>query len=147
MNKSREDLNRSNQLKYLLARFWAGLQAIPESCIGTALTTLYWAAILEILFKAANPPANFIDRLMQPIVCIGIPICAIMIFMLCVIASAIPRGAEQIADAFRRVHVTNSAGEPPIPTSYRQKDGRAIMEVFTQGVTISQIQDNIEFSK
>ncbi|MDE7246598.1 MAG: DUF87 domain-containing protein, partial [Lachnospiraceae bacterium] len=144
MNKSREELNRSNQLKYLWARFWAGLRAIPESCIGTALTTLYWVTVLELLFKAAKPPANILERLMQPIVCIGIPVCAVMTFVLCVIASAIPWGAEQIADAFRRVHVTNSVGEPPMPTSYHQKDGRTVMDVFTQGVTISQIQDNIE---
>lgn len=81
---------------------------------------------------------------MQPLVCILVVLGSIIFFVTGVTISAIPRGAFQTADAFRRVGLTNAAGEPPLLASCRKEDGKTVIDVFTQGLTIPQLQERIE---
>lgn len=144
MIKDRNDLNRNYQFTYLRNRFQAGLKGIPGSFPRTVLATLYVVAALLLLLHAASPAGNIFARLVQPLICIAVPLCSAAMFVVCVTISAIPRCVLQVADAFRRSHTTNSAGEPPLPTNYQEKDGRAVVDLYTQGVTISQVQENLE---
>jgi len=144
LKKNHDDLNRSNQLTYLWSRFCAGLRAIPGNFAKTVFATLYVVAALTLVYKVASPTDGILDRLLQPVLCIAVPICAAVIFVVCVTLSAIPRGAASVADAFRRVRMTNAAGEPPLLTERSQKDGKTVIEVFTQGIPTSQFQENIE---
>ena len=109
-----ENLNQSNRLAYLWNRCKAGLRSIPESPARSALTALYWFTALLLLLHAAGPADGIIGHLMQPLVCILVVLGSIIFFVTGVTISAIPRGAFQTADAFRRVGLTNAAGEPPL---------------------------------
>lgn len=144
MNRTFENLNQSNRFTYLWDRYKAGLRSIAQVPVNAALTALYGAFILAMLSWATHPAVNIFDRLIQPVTRFAIFLCAAILFVMCVTASAIPRGAARIADAFRRARVVNAAGEPPLPTLLRKLDGRAILEVFTQGIPLSVFQDKIE---
>lgn len=139
-----ENLNQSNRLAYLWNRCKAGLRSIPESPARSALTALYWFTALLLLLHAAGPADGIIGHLMQPLVCILVVLGSIIFFVTGVTISAIPRGAFQTADAFRRVGLTNAAGEPPLLASCRKEDGKTVIDVFTQGLTIPQLQERIE---
>lgn len=139
-----ENLNQSNRLAYLWNRCKAGLRSIPESPARSALTALYWFTALLLLLHAAGPADGIIGHLMQPLVCILVVLGSIIFFVTGVTISAIPRGAFQTADAFRRVGLTNAAGEPPLLASCRKEDSKTVIDVFTQGLTIPQLQERIE---
>ncbi len=144
MNKTRENLSQSNLRTYLWNRFKTGLRLIPGSSVKSSLTVLYWIAALVLLFQAGSPATGLLDRLLQPFICFFTLVCAVLFFVTCVTISAIPRGAVQVADAFRRVHLTNSAGEPPLLTRRYEQDGKTVIDVFTQGTTVAQIQESQE---
>lgn len=137
-------LNAENNFTYFRTRFAAGFRAISASPAKAVLVTLYWVAALLLLHHAAAPADSIIGHLMQPLACILVVLSSIVLFVVAVTISAIPAGAYRTASAFQRIGLTNSAGEPPLPTSYHEKGGRAVMDVFTQGTTISQVQENLE---
>ncbi len=139
-----EKLNAQNGFTYLCARFTDGLRAISPTPAKAALATLYWVAALLLLLHAAGPTDGILEHLMQPLVCTLVVRGSIVLFVTGVTVSALPKGIIQLAYAFRRAGVTNSAGEPPLTTSCQEKDGRTIVDLYTQGITISQVQDNLE---
>ncbi|MDE6993080.1 MAG: hypothetical protein K2P41_01430, partial [Lachnospiraceae bacterium] len=139
-----EELNAENRVAYLRARFADGLRAISSSPAKAVLVTLYWVAALLLLLHAAAPTDSVLGHLMQPLACILVVLGSIVLFAVAVTISAVPKGAYRTANAFQRIGLTNSAGEPPLPTSYQEKDGRVVMDMFTQGTTISQVQENLE---
>lgn len=142
--QSCDRLNAENNFTYFRSRFTTGLRAISASPAKAVLVTLYWVAVLLLLHHAAAPADSIIGHLMQPLACVLVVLGSIVLFVAAVTVSAIPAGAHRTASAFQRIGLTNSAGEPPLPTSYQEKDGRAVMDVFTQGTTISQVQENLE---
>ncbi len=139
-----EELNAENRVAYLRARFADGLRAISSSPAKAVLVTLYWVAALLLLLHAAAPTDSVLGHLMQPLACILVVLGSIVLFAVAVTISAVPKGAYRTANAFQRIGLTNSAGAPPLPTSYQEKDGRVVMDMFTQGTTISQVQENLE---
>lgn len=139
-----EELNAENRVAYLRSRFTDGLRAISASPAKVILVTLYWVVALLLLLHAAAPTASVLGHLMQPLACILVVLGSIVLFAVVVTISAVPKGAYHTANAFQRIGLTNSAGEPPLPTSYQEKDGRVVMDMFTQGTTISQVQENLE---
>ena len=139
-----ERLNAENRIAYLRARFSDGLKAISASPAKAALATLYWITALLLLLHAASPTDSIIGRLMQPLACTLVVLGSVVLFTVAVTVSAIPTGAQRTANAFQRVGLTNSAGEPPLLAKRRQEGDRAVIEVFSQGIPIATFQDNID---
>ncbi len=139
-----EELNAENRVAYLRARFADGLRAISSSPAKAVLVTLYWVAALLQLLHAAAPTDSVLGHLMQPLACILVVLGSIVLFAVAVTISAVPKGAYRTANAFQRIGLTNSAGEPPLPTKRRQEGEKTVVEVFTQGIPITTFLDNID---
>lgn len=146
MNKIQisHSLNAENNKQYFKVLFQNGFRAILKSPVRLTVSILYWLSALALLSEVSAPKFNLIDRLFQPLLCISVPVLAILFFAVGVTVSAMPAGALRTAYAFRRANITNSAGEPPLLTRRFQQDGKTIIEVFTQGVTAAQFQDRLE---
>ena len=131
-------------IEYLRARFTDGLKAISTSPTKAAFVTLYWVAALLLLLHAAGPTDSIIGHLMQPLACTLVVLGSIALFVIVVTISAIPAGAYRTANAFQRIGLTNSAGEPPLLVKHLQEGEKSVVEVFTQGLPITTFQDNID---
>lgn len=141
---TRNELNTENRLRYFEMCFSNGLRSIRKNPVKAAVTILYWLSALVLLGKAMAPKGNLIDKLFQPVLCVSIPVIAVSLFVIVVTAFAIPPGASRIAHAFQRASITNAAGEPPLVTGRFEQNGKPVIEVFTQGVPVTQIQENLE---
>lgn len=139
-----ENLNLENRMTYLLSRFWVGLCAIPGSFLKAALTFLYWAVVFLLVLNVSAPTTDIFARLMQPVICIVIVLCSCAVFIACVTLSAIPLGASHIANAFLRIGITNAAGEPPLLTKRWTEDGKTVIELFSQGIPLTEFQNHLE---
>ena len=139
-----EKLNAENGFTYLCARFTDGLRAISATPAKAVLVTLYWVAALLLLLHAAGPTDGILEHLMQPLVCTLVVLGSIVLFVVGVTATAIPAGAYQTANAFQRIGLTNSAGEPPLLVKRSQEGDKTVVEVFTQGIPITTFQDNVD---
>lgn len=139
-----ENLNIENRMAYLFHRFCAGFWAIPGSFLKAVLAILYWVAVFLLILNVLAPTTDIFARLMQPIICIVIFLCSCVLFIACVTLSAIPLGASHIANAFLRVGITNTAGEPPLLTKRWIENGKTVIELFSQGIPISEFEDHLD---
>lgn len=139
-----ENLNIENRMTYLFYRFCAGLRTIPSSFLKAALVLLYWVAVFLLILNTSAPTTDIFARLMQPVICIVIVLCSCVFFIACVTLSAIPLGASHIANAFLRIGVTNAAGEPPFLTKRWQEDGKTVIELFSQGIPLTEFENHLE---
>lgn len=144
MRKKIEELQFETKVTYLTTRFWDGLCAIPKKTPLLILSIMYWVAIIFIMIRLTAPASNILEKLFQPLACIASLICAIAIFVAVVTVYAIPFGAYRLSNAFLRANLFNAAGEPPMLTKRWRENGKIIIEIFTQGIPISEFQDNIE---
>lgn len=144
MRKKIEELHFETNFSYLTTRFWDGLCAILKKPTLLTLSIMYWIATIFLMIHFAAPASNILEKLFQPLACITVLICAITIFIAVVTINAIPIGAYRLSNAFLRVNLTNAAGEPPMLTRRWKIDGKTIIEIFTQGIPISEFQDNLE---
>lgn len=142
--QSYDRLNAENNFTYFRARFTDGLRTISTSPAKAVLVTLYWTAALLLLLHTATPTDSTIGHLMQPLACILAVLGPIVLFAVAVTISAIPRGTHHTANAFQRIGLANSAGEPPLLVKSRQEGEKTVAEVFTQGIPITAFQDNID---
>ena len=130
-----ENLNAENRFAYLRARFTGGLWAISASPTGAILVTLYRVAALLLLILAATPAGSVIGHLIQPPVCILALLGSIVLFAVMAAISAVPKGTYHTANAFQRIGLTNSAGEPPLPTKCSQDGEKTVVEVLPHRVS------------
>ena len=128
-------LNAENNFTYFRTQFTDGLRAISVSPPKVALVTLYWVVALLVLLHAAAPTDSVLGHLMQPLACILVVLGSIVLFAVAVTISAVPKGAYRTANAFQRIGLTNSAGEPPLPTKCSQDGKKTVVEVLPHGVS------------
>ena len=139
-----ESLNLENKSTYLFGRFCDGLRAIPGNFAKTFLVLLYWTITLVLISHVMSPTTDILGKLLQPVICVLVLTCSIMLFLACVTASAIPPGTYRFANAFLRIKVTNAAGEPPLLTRCWKEGEKTIVEFFTQGLSIPELQEHVE---
>ena len=139
-----ENLNFENKLTYLFARFCDGLRAIPGNFAKTILALLYWTMIFAFISHVMSPATGILEKLLQPVICTLVLVCGIVLFSVCVTVPAIPPGTYRFANAFLRIKVTNAAGEPPLLTQRWKEGEKTIVEFFTQGLSIPELQEHLE---
>ena len=144
MRKKIEELNYETKVSYLTTRFWDGLCSIPKKSILLTLSIMYWLATIFLMIHLASPTSNILEKFFQPLACIAVLTCAITLFVAVVTVCAIPFGAYRLSNAFLRANLFNAAGEPPMLTKRWRENGKTIIEIFTQGIPISEFQDNID---
>lgn len=139
-----ENLNIENRMIYLFSRFCAGFRSIPGNFIKTVLVALYWIIVFSLFLKILAPAPDILTRLLRPIICTVMFLFSLVLFAVCVTFSAIPWGANRIANSFLRVNITNAAGEPPLLTKRWKENGKTVIELFSQGIPLSEFEDHME---
>lgn len=130
-------LNWGNTATYLAGRLGNGLRAIPGSPFRLLLAALYWLVAALMIHAAASD--NIVARLFQPLFWI----LAGLLFLTVITATAIPPGTLRMANACRRIGLVNDCGEAPLLIKRYHKEDKAMIDLFTQGISLSTIQDNL----
>ena len=143
--EDKERLNRQSQKKYLFHRLRNGCKALWEKTVHKIiLIAFYPAAILtRYLFKSnlalediplISPVFIVLVELMLPALLIGGTFVILILF-------GTPRGFDRTSNEFRRIGMTNSAGEVPMLLA-RQRDKShsnvEILEFDTVGIPLTE---------
>lgn len=137
MRHDKESINLGNTITYLTGRFRDGLRAIPGSPLRLLLAVLFWLATAIMIHAAAAD--NIVVRLLRPFFWI----LAGLLFLAVVTATAIPPGTLRMANACRRIGLVNDCGEAPLLIKRYHKEEKIMMDLFTQGISLAEIQDNL----
>jgi S-DNA-T family DNA segregation ATPase FtsK/SpoIIIE len=138
-NDERKSVLYEQNAAYYFCCLKKGLRNIVHKPLNRVITILYWVVVVLLILKCSLPPDNQLEKLLQPILLIGLIIGSITFFLLLVIASAIPAGAYSFANAFRSINLVNSAGQPPLLADIIKYGDKMVAELFTQGISIEEI--------
>lgn len=144
MNKQ-NNLQQIGDITYYYHCFQRGLRALWKHPRQGTTAILYWLLALALFAHTATAAtAGVLDKLFRPLACIAVVLGASLLFLIAVTFSIIPRGAWRDMQAFQRIGLANSAGEPPRLISMKKLEGEKIMkDYFTQGISLENFQKKI----
>ena len=138
-NGDREAVRYEQNAAYNLGCLKKGLRNIVHKPLNRVLAILYWLAVALLIFKCSLQTDDLLEKILQPMLLIGLVIGSITFFVLLVFASAIPAGAHSFANAFKSINLVNSAGQPPLLAGSIKRGDKMVAELFTQGISIEEI--------